>query len=173
MNGTTAAEARGQYLSFGLAGGDYALGIRKVKEILQYEEITRVPSTPPSIRGVINVRGAVVPVVDLAVKFGLGETPVTKRTCILVFEAELGGAEALLGLMTESVTEVIELDPRDIAAPPSFGTQVHLDFLVGVGKVGRRFVLLLDIDELLAAEEQDLVRAAMEEAMPSPARAGA
>ena len=160
MNVTNEVSGRAQYLSFGLAGGDYAIGILKVKEILQYEEITPVPSTPRSIRGVINLRGSVVPVVDLAVKFGLGATPVTKRTCILVFEATLAGAETVMGLVTDSVTEVIELGPKDIEDPPSFGTGVQVEYLVGMGKVGKGFVLLLDLDRVLSADERDFVRSA-------------
>jgi purine-binding chemotaxis protein CheW len=158
MNVTNEVSGRAQYLSFGLAGGDYAIGILKVKEILQYEEITPLPSTPRSIRGVINLRGSVVPVVDLAVKFGLPPTSVTKRTCILVFEATIAGAETVMGLVTDSVTEVIELGPADIEEPPSFGTGVRVDYLVGMGKVGKGFVLLLDLEKVLSADEREFVR---------------
>jgi purine-binding chemotaxis protein CheW len=164
-NGT---DARAQYLAFGLAGGEYAIGILRVREILQYEEITRVPSTPRSIRGVINLRGSVVPVVDLAVKFGLGETPVGKRTCILVFEARVDGADTVLGLVTDSVTEVIELGPADIEKPPSFGTGVQVEYLVGMGKLGRRFVLLLDLEKVLSAGEREAVRAVTEDGVAPP-----
>jgi purine-binding chemotaxis protein CheW len=160
MDATNEARGRAQYLSFGLAGGEYAIGILKVKEILQYEEITPVPSTPRSIRGVINLRGSVVPVVDLAVKFGLPATPVTKRTCILVFEATLGGAETVMGLVTDSVTEVIELGPEEIEDAPSFGTGARVDYLVGMGKVGKGFVLLLDLERVLSADEREFVREA-------------
>jgi purine-binding chemotaxis protein CheW len=162
MNGTNVVNARAQYLSFGLAGGDYAIGILKVKEILQYETVTPVPSTPPSIRGVINLRGSVVPVVDLAVKFGLPATPVTKRTCILVFEAVLDGADTVLGLMTDSVTEVIELGPQEIEPPPTFGARVHVDYLIGMGKVGKGFVLILDLEKVLSVDEREIVRDAAE-----------
>jgi purine-binding chemotaxis protein CheW len=162
MNATSTMNARGQYLAFGLAGGDYAIGILKVKEILQYEAVTPVPSTPPSIRGVINLRGSVVPVVDLALKFGLDPTPVTKRTCILVFEAALDGIDTVLGLITDSVTEVIELGQQDIEAPPTFGTGVSLDYLVGMGKIGKGFVLILDLEKVLTVDEREIVRDASE-----------
>jgi purine-binding chemotaxis protein CheW len=154
MGSTNVTEGRSQHLAFGLAGVEYAIAILKVREILQYETVTPVPSTPASIRGVINLRGSVVPVVDLAVKFGLPPTTVTKRTCILVFEAVLDGFPTVLGLVTDSVTEVIELGPKDIEAPPSFGTGVHVDFLVGMGKVGRGFVLLLDLEKLLSIDDR-------------------
>ncbi len=157
MSATSGVDARAQYLAFGLAGGDYAIGILKVREILQYEVVTPVPSTPASIRGVINLRGSVVPVLDLAVKFGLAPTAVTKRTCILVFEAVLGGADTVLGLMTDSVTEVVELGPGDIEPPPSFGSRVRVEYLVGMGKVGKGFVLILDLGKVLSAEEGELV----------------
>lgn len=154
----SASEAvqRNQYLSFALAGSEYAVGILQVKEILQYESATRVPSVPPSIRGVINLRGAVVPVLDLAVKLGLGATPVTKRTCVLIVEVDLAGERTVMGVLADAVSEVLELGPGDVEPPPSFGTQVRVDFLVGMGKTGRGFVLLLDLDRVVAAGDREL-----------------
>jgi len=151
----TAVEPR-QFLSFALAGGQYCLGILKVKEILQFETVTRVPGTPPSVRGVINLRGSVVPVVDLAVKFGLPETPVTKWTCILIVESAFGQEKAVVGIVADAVNAVIELGPDDIEAAPSFGTRVRLEHLLGMGKVDGQFVLLLDLDRVLSAEEREL-----------------
>lgn len=170
---SSAAETveRQQYLAFTLAGGEYAVGILKVKEILQYEELTRVPSTPRSIRGVLNLRGSVIPVVDLAVKFGLPEPAVTKRTCVLVVETAFGGVPTVMGLVADAVSEVIELGHDDVEAPPAFGTRVRVDHLVGMGKVGKKFVLLLDIDKVLSADEQDLVAAAAQ-VPPPPAPPG-
>ncbi len=155
MSAQESAE-RSQYLSFTLAGNDYAVGILQVKEILQYETVTRVPSVPPSVRGVINLRGAVVPVVDLAVKFGLPPAPVTKRTCIVIAEAALAGERAVMGLVADGVREVLELSPDDVEPPPSFGTQVRVDYLVGMAKVGKGFVLLLDLDRVLSAGDTEL-----------------
>jgi purine-binding chemotaxis protein CheW len=149
-----------QYLSFTLGGSDYAVGILQVKEILQYEAITRIPSVPSSIRGVINLRGAVVPVVDLAVKFGLPVTEVTKRTCILIVEASLDGERTVVGVVADAVREVLELGTQDIEAPPSFGTQVRVEFLLGMGKVGKGFVLLLDLDRVLSAGEREALQLA-------------
>jgi purine-binding chemotaxis protein CheW len=172
MSSPTDVIERQQYLAFTLAGGEYAVGILKVKEILQYEELTRVPSTPRSIRGILNLRGSVIPVVDLAVKFGLPETAVTKRTCVLVVETALGGVPTVMGLVAEAVSEVIELGPDDVEEPPAFGTRVRVDHLVGMGKVGRRFVLLIDIDRVLAAEEEDLAGAAALASLPKAATPG-
>jgi purine-binding chemotaxis protein CheW len=168
-------EERRQYLSFALAGSDYAVGILQVKEILQYETVTRVPSVPPSVRGVINLRGAVVPVVDLAVKFGLPVTAVTRRTCILIVEAALGGERTVVGIVADAVREVLELGPEEIEPPPSFGTQVRVDYLVGMGKAGKGFVLLLDLDRVISAGEKDLAAQALavDPAAMAPAPASA
>ena len=168
MSSSNETADRSQYLSFSLAGGEYGIEILNVKEILQYEDITRVPSTPAWMRGVINVRGSVVPVIDLAVKFGFAETPVTKRTCILVFETNIDGIPTVLGLMTDSVTAVIELAPADIEETPSFDTRVSVEYLLGMGKVGKGFVLLLDLAKVLSADEHDLVRDAAREDLASP-----
>jgi purine-binding chemotaxis protein CheW len=149
---------RAQYLSFSLAGSEYGVGILKVKEILQYEEITRVPSTPRSVRGVINLRGAVVPVIDLAARCGLAETAVTRLTCILIVEAALEGQPMVVGVMSDAVREVIELGADDVEPPPAFGTQVRVDYLLGMGKVGKRFVLLLDLDRVISADEKEFAR---------------
>lgn len=159
MQATDAGE-RAQYLSFSLGGGEYGVGILKVKEILQYETVTRVPSTPRSVRGVINLRGQVVPVIDLAAKFGLPETEVSRLTCILIVEARLDGQPAVVGVMADAVQEVIELGPGDVEPAPAFGTAVRVDFLLGVGKVGKRFVLLLDLDRVISADEKEFAREA-------------
>jgi purine-binding chemotaxis protein CheW len=142
-----------QYLSFFLGGEAYAIGILRVREILEFQSPTRVPQTPPSIRGVINLRGKVIPIVDLALKFGLTPTAPTKWTCIVVTETNIGGEIAVMGVLADSVNEVIDLAPADIEAPPTFGTRVKVDYLRGMGRVGQKFVLLLDIDRVLSAEE--------------------
>jgi purine-binding chemotaxis protein CheW len=167
MGSASEVPERQQHLAFSLAGGSYAVGILNVKEILQYEEITPVPSTPRSIRGVLNLRGSVVPVVDLAVKFGLPASPVTKRTCVLVVETALEGVATVMGLIADAVSEVIELGPADIEEPPAFGTRIKVDYLLGMGKVGKRFVLLLDIDKVLSADERELAAAALRGEEPS------
>jgi purine-binding chemotaxis protein CheW len=142
-----------QFLGFNLAEEEYAIGILRVREILEYDSVTRVPTTPRSIRGVINLRGRVVPVVDLSVKLGLPESPITRRTCVVVVEANLDGEPTVMGVLADSVSQVIDLPASEIQPPPPFGTRVRVDCLVGMGRAGKKFVLLLDIDKLLSAEE--------------------
>jgi purine-binding chemotaxis protein CheW len=153
----TVAE-QAQYLGFYIAGEEYAIGILRVREILEYDTLTRVPTTPPSIRGVINLRGSVVPVVDLAVKFGLPESVVSKRTCIVVVEVDLDGERAVMGLLADAVSQVIDLPASDVEPPPPFGTRVRVDCLIGMGRAGRKFVLLLDIDKLLSLDGLEVTR---------------
>ena len=148
---------RRQYLSFSLAGSAFGVGILQVREILQYEAITPVPSVPPSVRGVINLRGSVVPVIDIAVKFGLPPTPIANRTCILVVETSLDGLSTVMGVMADAVSEVLDLAPSDIEPPPPFGTRVRADFLLGLGKVGRGFVLLLALARVISADEHEIL----------------
>ena len=153
MPSTTPVRDSTQYLSFLLGGEAYAIGILHVREILEYQPPTRVPQTPPSIRGVINLRGKVIPIVDLALKFGLPPTEATKRTCTIVVETSIGGEIAVMGVLADSVNEVIDLVDSDIEAPPAFGTRVKVDYLRGMGRAGQKFILLLDIDRILSAEE--------------------
>jgi len=139
-----------QYLSFQLAGEEFAFGILRVKEILEYDTITRVPNAPPSVRGVINLRGAVVPVLDLATLFSLPATLVTKRSCVIIVEVRVDDQELVMGILADAVNQVIELAPETIEPPPAFGSRVRVEYLVGMGKVdARKFVLILDIDRLL------------------------
>jgi purine-binding chemotaxis protein CheW len=149
-----------QYLSFFIAEEEYGIGILRVKEIIRYDTITRVPATPRWIRGVLNLRGLVVPVVDLAVKFGIRETPVTRHTCVVIVEANLDGERTLMGVVADQVSQVLSLRPDDIGEPPTFGTRVRVDFILGMGRVGKRFVHILDIDGVLSASEIVAVAAA-------------
>lgn len=142
-----------QYLTFFLADEEYAIGIQRVKEIIEYTAITKVPKVPEWIRGVINLRGNVVPVVDLAVRFGLAERPVTKTTCIVVVELEQDSERTVMGVIADAVNRVIELSPKDIEEPPAFGTRVRLEYLFGMGKLGQKFALILNIDSVLNATE--------------------
>jgi purine-binding chemotaxis protein CheW len=162
-----------QYLSFFLGGEAYAIGILRVREILEYQAPTRVPQTPASIRGVINLRGRVIPIVDLALKFGLPPTQATKWTCIIVVETVIGGETAVMGVLADSVNEVTDLPPSEIEPAPSFGTRVKVDYLRGMGRAGQRFILLLDIDRVLSAEETAVGNAVPPEAVPAAAAAAA
>ncbi len=142
-----------QCLTFLLAGEEYAVGILQIREIVEYDTLTKVPATPPWIRGVMNLRGTVVPVVDLAVKFGLLETAVTTRTCTVIVEADLNGEPTLMGVMVDAVVRVLDLAPDDVEPPPAFGSRVRVDYLLGVGKVDGDLVLVLDIDRVLSLDE--------------------
>lgn len=153
MSATQLSAEQAQYLSFYLAGEEYALGILKVKEIIEYDTLTCVPQTPPFIRGVINLRGSVVPVADLAVKFGLPESAITKWTCIVIVEIDFDGEQIVMGILADSISQVIDLQPHDIEVPPSFGTKVDVDYLLGMGRLGKKFVLILDIDRVLSNKE--------------------
>jgi len=153
MSTPTAVPDETQYLGFQVAEEEYAIGILRVREILEFDTVTKVPTTPPSIRGVINLRGRVVPVVDLAVKLGLPESPITRRTCIVVTEVDLEGERTVMGVLADAVSQVIDLPAGEIQPPPPFGPRVRVECLVGMGRAGKKFVLLLDIDKLLSMDE--------------------
>jgi purine-binding chemotaxis protein CheW len=149
-----------QYLTFFIAEEEYGIRILRVKEIIRYDTVTRVPSTPRWIRGVLNLRGIVVPVVDLAIKFGIRETPIARHTCVVIVEASLEGERTLMGVVADQVSQVLDLPPQEIGAPPAFGPRIRVDYIVGMGRVGKRFVHLLDIDGVLSAGELLAVSAA-------------
>lgn len=143
----------GQYLTFFVAGEEYAVNILKVKEIVQYDTVTVVPNTAPWIRGVTNLRGNVVPVIDLAVKFGLPASKVSKFSCVVITEVEYQGDWLTLGVMTDLVNQVLDFSDKDIEAPPAFGTRVRIEYLLGMGVMGKKFCLILDIDKVLSSDE--------------------
>ena len=149
--------ARAQFLTFSIADEEYGLSILKVREILEYDAVNRVPRAPAHVRGVINLRGRVVPVVDLAVRFGLPPSPVTRRSCVVIAEVDLDGEVVVMGIVADAVNQVIELGSEDVEPPPSFGTRVEPPFLEGMGRVGTGFVLLLAIDRLLSTPEVEVV----------------
>jgi purine-binding chemotaxis protein CheW len=155
MDGEQTGQAveQSQYLTFFIADEEYAVSIIRAKEIIQYDTLTKVPKTPRWIRGVINLRGGVVPVVDLAVKFGLPDTVITSSACIVITEVEIEGETTVMGVLADSVSQVIELRDEDIEPPPAFGTRINVDYLRGMGKLGKKFVLMLDVDKVLSAEE--------------------
>lgn len=142
-----------QYLTFRVAGEEYALGILHVREIIEFSASTRVPGTPPWIHGVINLRGRVVPVVDLSVRFGTGPTEVTPWTCAVIAEVRAGDETIVMGLLADAVSQVLEIDDGAIEPPPAFGTAARTEYLRGVARAEGKLVLLLDIDCLLAAGE--------------------
>jgi purine-binding chemotaxis protein CheW len=155
---TEATDAAVQYLTFSLADGAYAIELLRVREVVEYVPPTLVPNAPKAIRGVINLRGDLVAVVDLATKFGLPATPPTKRSCIAVVDVEGWGEEMRLGIVADSVHDIVELRRDQIESPPPFGTRIRLEFLRGVGKVGSELAIILELDRVLSPEE--LVEAA-------------
>ena len=142
-----------QYLTFMLAQEQFAIGILGIKEIIEYHGVTEVPMMPPCVRGVINLRGAVVPVLDLLARFGRASSGVTKRTCVVIVEVQGLEERQVVGLLVDAVNEVLDIAPADIEPPPSFGARVRSDFIHGVGKVKGKFVLLLDVNRALSLDE--------------------
>lgn len=142
-----------QYLTFMIGGEEYAVSLLKVKEIIEYDVVTEIPKTPQWVRGVINLRGNVVPIIDLAVKFRLAPSVVGKLTCIVITEVECEGEATVMGVMADSVRQVIDLKPEDIEVPPTFGTRVKVDYLLGMARSGKKFCLLLDTENVLSTEE--------------------
>jgi len=145
-----------QFLSFTLDGEAFAIDIRTVREIIQHGSVTPVPLMPDFVRGVINLRGAVVPVIDLQARFGRPPATISKKTCVVIVDSARHGERMELGLMVDAVSEVISLEPSQIEPPPQFGGATRRDFIAGMGKRGKRFVVLLDperafdIDEMAA-----------------------
>lgn len=171
MTDSATALGASQYLTFCIDEEEYAVGILRVREIIQYEAITRVPSTPPWIRGVMNLRGSVVPVVDLAAKFGIPPRPLLATTCIVILEVSLDGQQNVMGVLADSVDQVIELAASDIQPPPAFGTRIRVDFLSGMACLGKKFALILNIDHLLSTDELLLTQAQAQSAaarQPAP-----
>ncbi len=145
-----------QYLTFSLGGEQFAMDIRSVREIIQHAAMTIVPMTPAFIRGVINLRGAVVPVIDLQSRFGRAAAVVGKRTCVVIFDATQDGEKTELGLMVDAVSEVIEIAPADIEAPPQFGTSIQREYIHGMGKVKGDFIVILEPERALNVDEMVL-----------------
>jgi purine-binding chemotaxis protein CheW len=142
-----------QYLTFMLAGETFAIGILAIKEIIEYNSLTEVPMMPACVRGVINLRGAVVPVMDLLARFGRAPSATTKRTCIVIVELSAGSERQVVGVVVDAVNEVLDIDPVDIEPPPAFGARIRTDFIQGMGKVKGKFVILLDVDHVLSLDE--------------------
>ena len=147
-----------QYLTFKLSEEVFALDISKVREVLDFTTVTKVPQTPDFMRGVINLRGGVVPVVDLRLKFGMDETRKTVNTCIIIAEVHIDEETTVLGALADSVQEVIDLDADHIEPAPRLGTQINTEFLAGMGKKNEEFILILNIDKVFSFEELSMVK---------------
>jgi purine-binding chemotaxis protein CheW len=142
-----------QYLTFTLGSEMFAVGILNVKEIIEYGNLTEIPMMPAFIRGVINLRGSVVPVIDLAARFGGSQTEVGRRTCIVIVEVQDDETKHDIGIMVDAVSEVLDIPGSEIEPPPAFGAKIRADFIFGMGKVAGKFVIILNIDNVLSVEE--------------------
>lgn len=165
-----------QYLTFMLGAETFAIGILQIKEIIEFGNLTEIPMMPPFIRGVINLRGAVVPVIDLSARFGGKQTTVARRTCIVIVEITqtVEGSEVRqdIGVVVDSVSEVLEIPPAEIEPPPPFGARIRSDFIGGMGKVAGRFVIILNINLILSIEEMAAITGGGELAAVSESIAG-
>jgi len=140
-------------MSFLIGGEMYAAGILQLREIIEFDVLTMIPMVSPWVRGVLNLRGEVVPVIDVALKFGLPETAVSPLTCVVIVEVELDGAPVVMGMMVDEVIEVLHLKAEEIEPPPAFGTRARSDFLIGMGVREQKLILLLDMNRVLAVHE--------------------
>ncbi len=152
---STLTDREGKYLTFTLASEDYGIGILKIKEIIGMMPITSVPQTPSFVKGVVNLRGKVIPVVDLRLKFGMPAIDYTERTCIIVVEISGQSSAIKIGIVVDAVSEVLNIKGEDVENTPAFGTHVNTDYILGMAKIGGSVKILLDIDKVLST--QDLV----------------
>ena len=163
---TQAVKEISTYLTFRLGEETFAFEVDNVREVLDLTDITRVPRTPDFLRGVINLRGAVVPVVDMRIKFGLPVQEDTVDTCIIVAEIELDGEITVVGALSDSVKEVFQIDEAQIEPPPSLGMQLNTEFIKGMGKQGEEFIIILDVSRIFSNDELNLFMDQMDNQTP-------
>jgi len=147
----------GKYLTFTLGNEEYGIGILKIKEIIGMMPITAVPQTPDFVKGVINLRGKVIPVVDLRLRFGMEEMEYNERTCIIVVEIEGQSGNVIIGIVVDSVSEVLNIKGEEIEDTPTFGTRLNTDYILGIAKMSGGVKILLDIDRVLTSEEIEIL----------------
>lgn len=164
MNTPEVVEASTQYLTFKLDEEVFALDITKVREVLDFTTVTKVPRTPEFMRGVINLRGSVVPVVDLRLKFGMSKTEKTVNTCIIIVEVTVDDETTVLGALADSVQEVMDLEADNIEPAPRIGLRLNTEFIKGMGKRDNAFIIILDVDKVFSTDELALVQATQAEA---------
>lgn len=152
-SGLVGPDQKHQYLTFSLDQELFAVEILCIREIIEFGTITHVPMAPPFIRGVINLRGAVVPVIDLSVRFGRERMASTRRTCIVITEVESAGGTLTMGIVVDAVSEVLDVPESLIEPPPEFGSKIRTDFIKHMAKIDNRFVVILDINRVLSVEE--------------------
>ena len=153
----TMADREGKYLTFTMADEEYGIGILKIKEIIGMMPITPVPRTPEYVKGVINLRGKVIPVVDLRLRFGMDAIEYNERTCTIVVEIEGNTGTVLMGIVVDSVSEVLNIKGEDIEDTPTFGTKLNTDYILGMAKMEGGVKILLDIDQVLKSEEIEIL----------------
>lgn len=161
-----------QYLTFSVTGELFGVAIVSIKEIIEYRATTEVPMMPEFMRGIINLRGRVVPVIDLAVRFGRPRAAVTARSCIVIVEAQQSGEQHDLGVVVDAVSAVADIADADIEPPPSFGARLRSDFITGMGKINEKFVILLDVGKVLSIDELSSLGDIAQEAAADPAAVG-
>ena len=147
------SEREGKYLTFTMAEEEYGIGILKIKEIIGMMPITSVPQTPGFVKGVINLRGKVIPVIDLRLRFAMGEKEYNDRTCIIVVEIQGQSGTVIIGIVVDSVSEVLNIKADEIEDTPTFGTRLNTDYILGMAKMAKSVKILLDIDRVLSAKE--------------------
>lgn len=155
-----------QYLTFSLGEEMFAIGIQRIREIIEYDNVTTVPMTPAFVGGVINLRGSVVPVIDLSARFGRGASKIHRRSCIVIIEMEHEGALQELGVVVDAVSEVLDIPNEDIEPTPTFGANIRTDFIAGMGNVNGSFVIILNVDRVLAVEEMAMLTQLAESGSP-------
>ena len=151
------AGREGKYLTFSLAKEEYGIGILKIKEIIGMIKVTTIPQTPVFVKGVINLRGKVIPIIDLRLRFGLKDAEYTDRTCIIVVEIEGASDKIIIGLVVDAVSEVLNVRNEDIEDPPRFGTKLNTDFILGMAKMNGGVKIFLDIDRVLTEDERSVL----------------
>ncbi len=154
-----------QFLAFKLEDEVFAFDISKVREVLEFDTVTKVPQTPEMMKGVINLRGSVVPVIDMRIKFGMSGTEKTVNTVVIIIEIDLDDESTMIGALVDSVKEVMDLDTDHIEPPPSIGTQLNTEFIRGMGKQNDQFIIILDIEKIFSSEDLDLVKQISEETL--------
>jgi purine-binding chemotaxis protein CheW len=164
------AESQGErtIVTFRIAGEEHGIPVESVLEVLAQPRTTRVPTTPDWIRGIMHLRGGVVPVLDLAAKLGLGLTPIDRRTCVVLLDSEALGERRTVGLMVESAERLLEVAPEAVEPPPSFGTKISVDYLTGLVRLGESYILLLEIEKALSVQELTLLHRAGDAAPSVP-----
>ncbi len=160
--GVRADQRAGKYLVFHLGREEFGIQVLKVREIMGIQDITAVPQTPPYVKGVINLRGKVIPVVDLRLKFGLPELEYTQRTCIIVVQVQGESAQLMMGIVVDGVAEVLNLADADIEDTPTFGKEVSTSYLLGMAKIKGKVKILLDIDQVLTTRELEGLEAVIQ-----------